>query len=162
MAIEVSAAPARSARQGCEPPPASHGRCRASSTAAKSRRRTSSSTTRHWPQSEERGFHASILTLSLDGEKQQVLLRDLQMHPCELQVMHIDFQRVSKDKKIHMKVPLHFVNAEIAPGVKAAAALVSHVLNELDIICLPDDLPVIIEVDLSQPADRATRSIFRT
>jgi large subunit ribosomal protein L25 len=94
-------------------------------------------------------FHASILTLVLEGEKQQVLLRDLQMHPWRAAVMHIDFQRVAKDKKIHMKVPLHFANADIAPGVKASGGTVNHVLSELDIICLPDDLPSFIEVDLS-------------
>jgi large subunit ribosomal protein L25 len=63
-------------------------------------------------------------------------------------VQHVDFQRVSKDKKIHMKVPLHFINAEKSPGVKEQAGVVSHVLNELDITCLPDDLPEFIEVDL--------------
>ena len=60
-------------------------------------------------------FHASILTLDLDGKKQQVLLRDFQMHPFRQQVQHIDFQRVEKNKKIHMKVPLHFINADISP-----------------------------------------------
>jgi large subunit ribosomal protein L25 len=64
-------------------------------------------------------------------------------------VQHVDFQRVSKDKKIHMKVPLHFVNAEKSPGVKEQGGIASHVLNELDIICFPDDLPEYIEVDLS-------------
>ena len=63
-------------------------------------------------------------------------------------MQHVDFQRVSKDKKIHMKVPLHFVNAANSPGVKDQAGVVSHVLNELDITCLPDDLPEFIEVDL--------------
>jgi large subunit ribosomal protein L25 len=71
------------------------------------------------------------------------------MHPFKLQVQHIDFQRVSKDKKIHMKVPLHFVNAEKSPGVKEQSGVVNHVLNELDISCLPDDLPEFVEVDLS-------------
>jgi large subunit ribosomal protein L25 len=65
-----------------------------------------------------------------------------------MQVQHVDFQRVSKDKKIHMKVPLHFVNAEQAPGVKEQGGVVNHVLNELDIVCFPDDLPEFIEVDL--------------
>src|SRR5881398_1446705 len=64
----------------------------------------------------------------------------------KLQVQHVDFQRVVKDKKIHMKVPLHFVNAEKSPGVKEQGGVVSHVLNELDVICLPDDLPEYIEV----------------
>ena len=94
-------------------------------------------------------FHASILTLSLEGQKQQVLLRDYQMHPWRPQVMHVDFQRVAKDQKIHMKVPLHFTNAEIAPGVKVGGGSVNHVMTELDIICLPDDLPEYITVDLS-------------
>jgi large subunit ribosomal protein L25 len=94
-------------------------------------------------------FHASILTLDLDGSKEQVLLRALNMHPYKLQVQHIDFQRVAKDKKIHMKVPLHFANAEKSPGVKEQGGLVSHVVNELNITCLPDDLPEFIEVDLS-------------
>ena len=93
-------------------------------------------------------FHASILTLEVGGAKQQVLLRALSMHPFKAQVQHIDFQRVSKDKKIHMKVPLHFVNAESSPGVKEQGGVVSHVLNELDISCFPDDLPEYIEVDL--------------
>jgi len=94
-------------------------------------------------------FHASILMLDIAGAKEQVLLRAVNMHPYKLEVQHIDFQRVSKDKKIHMKVPLHFVNAEKTPGVKEQAGVVNHVLNELDITCFPDDLPEFIEVDLS-------------
>jgi large subunit ribosomal protein L25 len=94
-------------------------------------------------------FHASILSLEVAGAKQQVLLRAVNMHPFKLQVQHVDFQRVSKDKKIHMKVPLHFVNAEKSPGVKDQGGIASHVLNELDIVCFPDDLPEFIEVDLS-------------
>jgi large subunit ribosomal protein L25 len=94
-------------------------------------------------------FHASILTLKLGEANQQVLLRAVNMHPFKLQVQHVDFQRVSKDKKIHMKVPLHFTNAEKSPGVKEQGGIVSHVLNELDIACFPDDLPEFIEVDLS-------------
>lgn len=93
-------------------------------------------------------FHASILSIDLGGEKEQVLLRDLQMHPFKLQVLHVDFQRVDQSKKIHMKVPLHFVNAEVSPGVKLSGGIVSHVFTELDISCLPKDLPEFIEVDL--------------
>src|SRR5690349_11375665 len=93
-------------------------------------------------------FHASILTLDLGGQKEQVLLRAVNMHPFRPLVQHIDFQRVSKDKKIHMKVPLHFVNAETSPGVKEQGGVVNHVLNELDIVCLPADLPEFVEVDL--------------
>ncbi|MCX7185394.1 MAG: 50S ribosomal protein L25/general stress protein Ctc [Nitrosospira sp.] len=94
-------------------------------------------------------FHASILSLDLDGKKEQVLLRDLQMHPFRLQVQHIDFQRVDPNKKVHMKVPLHFINADIAPGVKVSGGIVSHILSELDVSCLPKDLPEFISVDLS-------------
>lgn len=94
-------------------------------------------------------FHASIMTLDVDGKKEPVLLRDFHMHPFRQQVQHIDFQRVEASKKIHMKVPLHFVNADIAPGVKQGKGIVSHVLNELDVVCLPADLPEFIEVDLS-------------
>jgi large subunit ribosomal protein L25 len=97
-------------------------------------------------------FHASILTLELGGAKEQVLLRAVNMHPYKAQVQHVDFQRVSKDRKIHMKVPLHFVNAEKSPGVKDQGGVASHVLNELDITCFPDDLPEFIEVDLGSLA----------
>jgi len=94
-------------------------------------------------------FHASILTLKLDGVEEPVLLRAVNMHPFKLQVQHLDFQRISPDQKIHMKVPLHFANAESSPAVKEQGAMVSHVFNELDIRCLPADLPEFIEVDLS-------------
>jgi large subunit ribosomal protein L25 len=94
-------------------------------------------------------FHASILTMKLDGASQEVLLRDVQMHPYRPQVLHIDFQRVEANKKIHMKVPLHFVNAEVSPAVKVGGAIVSHILNEIDISCLPKDLPEFITVDLA-------------
>jgi large subunit ribosomal protein L25 len=94
-------------------------------------------------------FHASILDLTLDGERIQVLLRDYQMHPWRQQVMHVDFQRVDKNRKIRMEIPLHFINAEICPGVKTGGGVVQHTRNELDIQCLPDDLPEFIEVDLS-------------
>jgi len=97
-------------------------------------------------------FHASILTLELGGAKEQVLLRSVNMHPYKPQVQHVDFQRVSKDRKIHMKVPLHFVNAEKSPGVKDQGGVASHVLNELDITCFPADLPEFIEVDLGNLA----------
>jgi large subunit ribosomal protein L25 len=93
-------------------------------------------------------FHASILSLKLDGAAEDVLLRAFNMHPYKGHVQHIDFQRVSKDKKIHMKVPLHFFNAEVSPGVKEQGGIPNHVLNELDVTCLPDDLPGFIEVDM--------------
>ncbi|MEO5693318.1 MAG: 50S ribosomal protein L25/general stress protein Ctc [Usitatibacter sp.] len=93
-------------------------------------------------------FHASILDMDVGGDKSQVLLRDYQMHPFRPMILHADFQRVDANKKIHMKVPLHFVNAEISPGVKGAGGIAQHVLNELEVKCLPKDLPEFIEVDL--------------
>ena len=95
-------------------------------------------------------FHASVLTLNIDGKKQPVLLRDNQMHPYRAIVLHVDFQRVDANQKLHQKVPLHFVNADIAPGVKLSGGLVSHALNELDVSCLPVNLPAFIEVDLKE------------
>jgi len=94
-------------------------------------------------------FHASILSLTLDGAKEQVLLRAVNMHPFKMEVQHIDFQRVSADEKIHINVPLHFVNAEVSPAIKEQGGLITHVLNEIDISCLPADLPQFIQVDLS-------------
>lgn len=95
-------------------------------------------------------FHASILTLTLDGAKEQALLRVVNMHPFRQQVQHIDFQRVSADEKIHMQVPLHFVNADQSPAMKTQGGIITHVMNEIDIRCLPADLPEFVEVDLSQ------------
>ena len=94
-------------------------------------------------------FHSSILSMKLDGTSTQVLLRDVQMHPFRNEVLHVDFQRIDPSRKIHMKVPLHFVNEDESPAVKAQGAIVSHVMTELDIACLPKDLPEYIEVDLS-------------
>jgi large subunit ribosomal protein L25 len=94
-------------------------------------------------------FHASILDMELDGRAERVLLRTYQMHPYRQQVLHIDFQRVSENTPIHVRVPLHFVGQENSPAVKLSGAMVSHVLSELDVTCLPKDLPEFIEVDLS-------------
>ncbi|MEW5965636.1 MAG: 50S ribosomal protein L25/general stress protein Ctc [Gammaproteobacteria bacterium] len=93
-------------------------------------------------------FHASVLTLTVDGNKESVLLRDTQWHPYRQQVLHVDFQRVDKTHKIHVKVPLHFLNEETAPGVKTGGGKVSHVVTELDVSCLPGNLPEYIEVDI--------------
>ena len=94
-------------------------------------------------------FHSSILDMEFEGKAEKVLLRDFQMHAYKQLVLHVDFQRVDPNQKIHMKVPLHFVNAEVSPAVKLSAGVISHVINELDISCLPKDLPEFIEVDLS-------------
>jgi large subunit ribosomal protein L25 len=94
-------------------------------------------------------FHASILSMKLDGTVTKVLLRDVQMHPFRNEILHVDFQRIDEKRKIHMKVPLHFANGESSPAVKVSGAIVSHVLTEIDISCLPKDLPEFITVDLS-------------
>ncbi len=94
-------------------------------------------------------FHASILTLDVDGTKESVLLRDYQMHPVRNTIQHVDFQRVSATEKLHVKVPFHFINAEIAPGVKLGGGIVAHILTEADVSCLATDLPEFIEVDLT-------------
>ncbi|WP_034295572.1 50S ribosomal protein L25/general stress protein Ctc [Herbaspirillum sp. RV1423] len=95
-------------------------------------------------------FHSSILDLEIDGKVEQVLLRDFQVHAYKQLVLHVDFQRVDASQKIHVKVPLHFVNAEISPAVKLSAGIISHVMTDLDISCLPKDLPEFVSVDLSK------------
>lgn len=97
----------------------------------------------------EEGFHTGILNLVIDGEKQAVLLRDYQMHPYKQLVLHMDFQRVDLNEKMHVKVPLHFVGADASEAVKLQGAKISHVLTEVDVRALPAQLPSFIEVDLS-------------
>ncbi|MFA6039944.1 MAG: 50S ribosomal protein L25/general stress protein Ctc [Methylophilus sp.] len=94
-------------------------------------------------------FHASILDLILDGKKESVLLRDYQMHPVRNTIQHIDFQRVSSSEKIHVKVPFHFINQDIAPGVKLGGGIVAHVITETEVSCLAKDLPEFVEVDVA-------------
>jgi large subunit ribosomal protein L25 len=95
-------------------------------------------------------FHSSILDLEVGGKEQKVLLRDYQMHPFKPLVLHIDFQRVSATEKVHMRVPLHFIHADASAAVKLQGAVISHISTELEISCLPADLPGFIEVDLSK------------
>ena len=94
-------------------------------------------------------FHSSILDLEIDGSVQKVLLRDFQVHAYKQLVLHADFQRVDATQAIHVKVPLHFINADVAPAVKLSGAIISHVIADLDIACLPADLPEFVEVDLT-------------
>lgn len=93
-------------------------------------------------------FHSAIINISVDGKKEQVLLRDYQTHAYKLRVHHVDFQRVDATHELHIKVPLHFTNEETAPGVKLSGGLVNHVMTELEIQCLAKDLPEFVEVDL--------------
>ena len=94
-------------------------------------------------------FHASVLLVDVDGNKQSVVLRDTQWHPFKQQVLHIDFQRVAANQKMHLKVPLHFVGDDVSPAVKLGGCMISHVITEVDVQCLPKDLPEFITVDLS-------------
>ncbi|MBT8567132.1 50S ribosomal protein L25/general stress protein Ctc [Polynucleobacter paneuropaeus] len=94
-------------------------------------------------------FHSSILDLEIGGKAQKVLLRDYQMHPFKPLVLHIDFQRVSATEKIHMRIPLHFTHADESTAVKLQGAIISHIANDLEISCLPADLPEFIEVNLA-------------
>ncbi|HEY2020599.1 50S ribosomal protein L25/general stress protein Ctc [Paraburkholderia sp.] len=103
-----------------------------------------------WHALKKEVFHSSILDLEVAGKSQQVLLRDVQYHPFRQLVLHVDFQRVDASKKLHTKVPLHFMNQESNPAVKLSSAVISHVLNELEVECLPSALPEFIEVDLAK------------
>src|SRR5471032_2119211 len=94
-------------------------------------------------------FHSLILELEVDGKVEKVLLRDFQVHAFKQLVLHADFQRVDANQKIHMKVALHFANADVSPAVKLHGATISHVANEIEVSCLPKDLPEFITVDLS-------------
>lgn len=103
-----------------------------------------------WHALKKETFHASILELEVAGKTESVLLRDVQYHPFRQLVLHVDFQRVDAKKKLHTKVPVHFLNAETSPAVKLSSAVISHVIAELDIECLPSALPEFVEVDLSK------------
>ena len=102
-----------------------------------------------WHALKRETFHSTILDMEVAGKEAKVLLRDVQMHPFKQQVLHIDFQRVDAKTKLHMKVPFHYVKAEESQAVKFENCVVNHVMSELDISCLPADLPEFIEVDLS-------------
>jgi large subunit ribosomal protein L25 len=95
-------------------------------------------------------FHTSILTVAIGADKEQAILRDVQMHPFRPQVVHVDLQRISATEKLHMRVPLHFINEGSAPGVKLEGGIVNHLLPEVDITCLPADLPEFLTVDMGQ------------
>ena len=95
-------------------------------------------------------FHSSVLKLDLDGEPLSVLLREVQSHPVVDQILHVDFQVIAADTLIQMTVPIHYVNAELAPGVKLNHGIFSVIEAELDVHCLPKDLPEHIEVDVSE------------
>ena len=102
-----------------------------------------------WHALKKETFHSTILDMELNGSDAKVLLRDVQVHPYKQQVLHVDFQRVDARTRLHMKVPLHYTKAEESQAVKFEGCVVNHVMSEIDISCLPADLPEYVEVDLS-------------
>jgi large subunit ribosomal protein L25 len=93
-------------------------------------------------------FTSSILDLMIDGNRQKVLLRDVQKHPFKPQLLHLDFLRINENEAIRVRVPLHFVNQEKSPAGKASGVVVSHAMTDMEVSCLPKDLPEFLEVDL--------------
>ena len=98
---------------------------------------------------ENEAFFTSIFNLNLDGKAEQVVIKDMQRHPAKNTIMHVDFMRVSAKTKITMQVPLHFINEDICEGVKIGGGVIAHALNDIEVSCLPKDLPEYIEVDMA-------------
>ena len=103
-----------------------------------------------WIASQNEWFYSAILDMNVDGKVQKVLLRDMQRHPFKQQILHLDFLRVSENEALRAKVPLHFINQETSPAGKTAGVVVTHELNEVEVSCLPKDLPEFIEIDLAK------------
>ena len=102
-----------------------------------------------WHALKKEAFHSSVLTMEIGDTSSPVLLRDVQAHPFKQLILHVDFQRVDASTKLHMKVPLHFFGDENSPAIKTEGCIANHVINEIDVLCLPADLPEFIKVDLS-------------
>lgn len=98
---------------------------------------------------ENEAFYSHILTLKTGSDSERVILKDVQRHPFKPRIMHVDFQRVRADEKLHMYIPLHFIGADVAPGVKDSGGMISHIINDVEVSCLPDNLPEYLEVDLT-------------
>ncbi|MCC6632281.1 MAG: 50S ribosomal protein L25/general stress protein Ctc [Gammaproteobacteria bacterium] len=93
-------------------------------------------------------FYSSIITIKVDGQDQQAIVKDVQMHPAKNAVMHVDLQRVLADVAIRIHLPIHFLNQATCPGVKTEGGQVSHLKSDIEITCLPKDLPEALEVDM--------------
>ena len=102
-----------------------------------------------WLAQQNEWFYSSILNLDVEGKVEQVLLRDMQRHPFKQIILHMDFQRVDANQTLRASVPLHFLNEDKSPAGKAADVVVLHELNDVEVSCLPKDLPEFIEIDLS-------------
>ncbi len=97
---------------------------------------------------EDEAIYSHILTIELQGKKESVILKDLQRHPYKPVLIHADFQRVSKDEEIHVNVPIHLLNEESAPAIKTFGGVAFRLMTEVEVACLPQDLPEFIEIDL--------------
>ena len=95
-------------------------------------------------------FYSHIIALDIDGKSEDVILKDVQRHPAKKIILHLDFLRVSKSTKLQTRVPLHFVNEDTSVGVKMGGGIVAHTMTELEVLCLPKDLPEYIEVDMAE------------
>ncbi|MBK7115969.1 MAG: 50S ribosomal protein L25/general stress protein Ctc [Proteobacteria bacterium] len=93
-------------------------------------------------------FYSTIITIKVDGQDQQAIVKDVQMHPAKNAVMHVDLQRVLADVAIRIHLPIHFLNQATCPGVKSEGGQVSHLKSDIEITCLPKDLPEALEVDM--------------
>ena len=102
-----------------------------------------------WYALKKEAFHSSVLDMEVNGQTSKVVLRDVQYHPYKQMVQHIDFQRVDAKTKLHMKVPVHYSGAEESAAVKIDKCMVTPIVTELDVSCMPSDLPEFIAVDLS-------------
>ena len=102
-----------------------------------------------WHALKKEVFHSSILVMEVNGQTTQVVLRDVQYHPFKQLVLHVDFQRVDATTKLHLKVPVHYTGADESAAVKTDGCTITTILNELDVTCMPSDLPESITVDLS-------------
>ena len=101
-------------------------------------------------QLENESFYSSVLSIKVNDKSQAAILKDLQRHPAKHLIMHMDFQRIVEDEEIKKNVPLHFVGEEIAPGVKQGGGKVAHLINDIEVACLPKDLPEYLEVDVAE------------
>lgn len=109
-----------------------------------------------WHALKKEAFHSSILDMELNGQTSKVVLRDVQFHPFKQLVLHVDFQRVDDKTKIHLKVPLHFEGTDVSPAVKGEGCTVTPLLHEIDVVCMPSQLPEFVKVDLSQITSKSS------
>ncbi len=99
---------------------------------------------------EREEFFSQVITIETDGQAEQAILRDLQRHPHQTKILHADFQRVEENRQIHLSLPIHFIGEEECVGVRVDGGMISHLMNEVEVTCLPKDLPENIQLDVSQ------------